>query len=107
MARGRRTDAGRLAGIGRHSVAGALECVPGGRPRTPRIRRGRMDSGAGEMSKLSHYDDAGSARMVDVSEKNETRRTAKAHAFVRVGQAALERLPQNPKGNPLEVARIA
>jgi cyclic pyranopterin phosphate synthase len=59
------------------------------------------------MSKLSHYDSAGSPRMVDVSGKAETRRTARAHAFLRVSPAALERLPENPKGNPLEVARIA
>jgi cyclic pyranopterin phosphate synthase len=59
------------------------------------------------MSKLSHYDAAGAARMVDVSGKVETRRSARAHAFLRVSQAALEKLPDNPKGNPLEVARIA
>ena len=59
------------------------------------------------MSNLSHYDSAGSARMVDVSGKAETRRTARAHAFLRVSRAALEKLPENPKGNPLEVARIA
>src|SRR3954469_453315 len=59
------------------------------------------------MSKLSHYDPGGTPRMVDVSAKAETRRTARAHAFVRIGPAALERLPENPKGNPLEIARIA
>lgn len=45
--------------------------------------------------------------MVDVSDKHETRRTARAHAFVRIAPAALEKLPENPKGNPLEIARIA
>jgi cyclic pyranopterin phosphate synthase len=59
------------------------------------------------MSKLSHFDAAGSPRMVDVSSKAETRRSARAHAFVRISRAALDRLPENPKGNPLEVARIA
>jgi cyclic pyranopterin phosphate synthase len=59
------------------------------------------------MKKLSHYDSAGSARMVDVSAKQETRRTARAHAFVRIAPAVLRELPRNPKGNPLEVARIA
>jgi cyclic pyranopterin phosphate synthase len=59
------------------------------------------------MNKLSHYDAAGSPRMVDVSAKLETKRTARAHAFLRISQAALEKLPENPKGNPLEVARIA
>jgi len=59
------------------------------------------------MKKLSHFDSAGSPRMVDVSAKAETRRTARAHAFVRIAAAVLEKLPRNPKGNPLEIARIA
>jgi cyclic pyranopterin phosphate synthase len=59
------------------------------------------------MKKLSHYDSSGSARMVDVSAKQDTRRTARAHAFVRISPAVLEKLPENPKGNPLEIARIA
>ena len=59
------------------------------------------------MKKLSHYDSAGSARMVDVSAKLETLRTARAHAFVRIAPAVLRQLPRNPKGNPLEIARIA
>jgi cyclic pyranopterin phosphate synthase len=57
--------------------------------------------------KLSHYDDAGAARMVDVSDKKETRRTARAQAFVRIKPDVLEKLPSNPKGNPLEIARFA
>jgi cyclic pyranopterin phosphate synthase len=57
--------------------------------------------------KLSHYDAKGSARMVDVGSKSDTRRTAKAHAFVRIKPAVLRKLPENPKGNPLEVARFA
>jgi len=59
------------------------------------------------MKKLSHYDSSGSPRMVDVSAKPETRRTARAHAFVRIAPATLQQLPRNPKGNPLEIARIA
>jgi cyclic pyranopterin phosphate synthase len=59
------------------------------------------------MKKLSHYDEAGRARMVDVSEKAATKRTATAQAFVRIRTSVLKKLPQNPKGNPLEVARIA
>jgi cyclic pyranopterin phosphate synthase len=59
------------------------------------------------MKKLSHYDAAGDARMVDVSEKALTKRTAKAHAFVRMKPSVLRQLPNNPKGNPLEVARFA
>jgi cyclic pyranopterin phosphate synthase len=59
------------------------------------------------MSELSHFDAAGSPRMVDVSGKPETRRTARAHAFVRMSSKVLARLAENPKGNPLEIARIA
>ena len=59
------------------------------------------------MKKLSHYDSAGRASMVDVSAKSDTQRTARAHAFVKISPAVLKRLPSNPKGNPLEVARIA
>jgi len=57
--------------------------------------------------KLSHYDGAGRARMVDVSGKIPTRREAEASAFVAVSPAVLAALPDNPKGDPLEVARIA
>jgi cyclic pyranopterin phosphate synthase len=59
------------------------------------------------MSQLSHFDSEGSPRMVDVSAKLETQRTARAHAFVRIRPEVLSKLPQNPKGNPLEIARIA
>jgi cyclic pyranopterin phosphate synthase len=59
------------------------------------------------MSRLSHYDDAGRASMVDVSDKTATKRSAEAHAVVRLTAKVLRALPDNPKGNPLEVARIA
>jgi cyclic pyranopterin monophosphate synthase len=58
-------------------------------------------------TKLSHYDDSGQAHMVDVSSKTSTRREAEASAFVELSPEVLAALPQNPKGNPLEVARIA
>ena len=57
--------------------------------------------------KLSHYDETGSPRMVDVSGKEPTKRTARAQAFIKIRKEVLEKLPENPKGNPLEVARIA
>lgn len=60
-----------------------------------------------ETKRLSHYDEAGKASMVDVSAKQETRRTATASAFVELSSEVLMALPANPKGNPLEVARIA
>jgi cyclic pyranopterin phosphate synthase len=59
------------------------------------------------VKRLSHFDSAGSPRMVDISAKPATRRVARAHAFVRIAPAALKELPKNPKGNPLEIARIA
>jgi len=61
------------------------------------------------VKKLSHYDKSGRVRMVDISAKPATARTATAHAFVRMKAAtvvSLKRL-ESPKGNPLEVARIA
>src|SRR6204780_1537903 len=61
------------------------------------------------MAKLSHYDKKGRVRMVDVSAKPSTTRTAVAHAFVRMKKstvASIRRI-KNPKGNPLEIARIA
>ncbi len=57
--------------------------------------------------KLSHYDESGAARMVDISSKTPTKRTARAHAFVRMRPQVLAQLPVNPKGNPLEIARVA
>jgi cyclic pyranopterin phosphate synthase len=61
----------------------------------------------GMPKKLSHYDHSGRARMVDVSAKSPTKREAGASAFVVLKPKVLEALPQNPKGDPLEVARLA
>lgn len=57
--------------------------------------------------KLTHYDRSGRPRMVDVSAKPATLRMARAQAFVRIRPGVRKQLPRNPKGNPLEVARIA
>jgi len=59
------------------------------------------------MPKLSHYDTSGRARMVDVSAKSASKREAKASAFVVLKPAVLKAIPNNPKGDPLEVARLA
>ena len=73
--------------------------------RTSNLRSGKENkSGKG---KLSHYDAAGRATMVDVSAKAASRREAEASAFVEMSAEVLKALPQNPKGNPLEVARFA
>src|ERR1700724_806171 len=61
------------------------------------------------MTNLSHYGKKGEVRMVDVSAKQVTTRTAVAQGFVKMKPrvvGAVSRL-NNPKGNPLEVARIA
>jgi len=58
-------------------------------------------------ARLSHYDRSGRARMVDVSEKRPTKRTAEASAFVCMSAKVLKALPKNPKGDPLGVARFA
>jgi len=61
------------------------------------------------MPKLSHYGKRGQVQMVDVSAKQVTTRTAKAHGFVRMKPRVVSSVRRltNPKGNPLEVARIA
>src|ERR1700680_1391408 len=57
--------------------------------------------------KLSHTDRSARAKMVDVSAKATTKREATASAFVALKPAVLKALPKNPKGDPLEVARLA
>jgi cyclic pyranopterin phosphate synthase len=57
--------------------------------------------------KLSHYDHSGRARMVDITAKSPTKREAEASAFVLLKPKVLKALPKNPKGDPLEVARLA
>ena len=61
------------------------------------------------MSQLSHYDESGRVRMVDVSEKDNSIRRAVASCRVILSTATLDvlRSGANPKGDPLEVARIA
>jgi len=56
---------------------------------------------------LSHYDEKGRARMVDVSAKPETVRFARAAVVVRMNARTRRAVRNNPKGNPLEIARVA
>jgi cyclic pyranopterin phosphate synthase len=56
---------------------------------------------------LPHYRRSGQARMVDVSGKLPSQREAEASAFVSMKPEVLAALPKNPKGDPLEVARLA
>ncbi|HEY8669482.1 MAG TPA: cyclic pyranopterin monophosphate synthase MoaC [Terriglobales bacterium] len=57
--------------------------------------------------KLSHYDKSGRAHMVDISAKAVSSREAEASAFVAMSARVMQSLRSNPKGDPLEVARIA
>jgi cyclic pyranopterin monophosphate synthase len=59
------------------------------------------------MTELSHVDDAGAVRMVDVGAKPVVRRRATARAFVRMQDATLERLGSLPKGDALTTAQLA
>ena len=57
--------------------------------------------------RLSHYDREGRVRMVDVSAKPETHRQAVASVLVKMKPQTLRKVKKNPKGNPLEISRVA
>jgi cyclic pyranopterin phosphate synthase len=59
------------------------------------------------MSDLSHVDEAGSVRMVDVGGKPLSRRRAVARASVRMAPATAQRLRELPKGDALATAQLA
>lgn len=59
------------------------------------------------MSELSHVDEAGSVRMVDVGGKEPSRRRAVARATVRMSAETARRLRELPKGDALATAQIA
>jgi cyclic pyranopterin phosphate synthase len=61
------------------------------------------------MGKLTHVDDEGRARMVDVSAKDKTRRVARASGKVVMKPETAKAVRENrtPKGDPLETARLA
>jgi cyclic pyranopterin phosphate synthase len=61
------------------------------------------------MSELSHYDESGRVKMVDISGKDVTTRRAVASCRVKLSPATIAALRSqtNPKGDPLEIARIA
>ncbi len=61
------------------------------------------------MSELTHFDDAGAARMVDVSAKEVTLRTARASGCVRMQPSTLRMIVDRrlAKGDVLDVARLA
>ena len=59
------------------------------------------------MSELSHVDETGAVRMVDVGDKPVSRRRARARAVVRMAPETAARLAELPKGDALAAARIA
>jgi len=60
-----------------------------------------------QMRSLTHYAADGRVRMVDISAKPETQRQARAAVLVKMSGATLHAVRKNPKGNPLEIARVA
>jgi cyclic pyranopterin phosphate synthase len=59
------------------------------------------------VSDLSHVDESGSVRMVDVGAKPAQRRRAVARAFVRMAPETVARLGELPKGDALTTAQLA
>jgi cyclic pyranopterin phosphate synthase len=59
------------------------------------------------MSDLSHVDESGAVRMVDVGDKPQQRRRAVARAHVRMAPETVVRLDDLPKGDALATAQLA
>ncbi len=71
--------------------------------------KGEREKPDGQEATLTHLDAEGAARMVDVSAKESSLRTATARAVVRLGARAYAALDasENAKGDALQVARLA
>ena len=59
------------------------------------------------MADLSHVDESGEVRMVDVGDKPVSRRRASARATIRMAAETAQRLRELPKGDALAAARLA
>jgi len=70
-------------------------------------RESKKKKAAAKPRALSHYDPAGRVRMVDVSAKPETHRQAVAGVLVKMKPQTLKKVRSNPKGDPLEISRVA
>lgn len=79
------------------------------RPLVPFATITPMTTTSGPKPTLTHIDESGKARMVDVGDKASTQRTAVAQAVVRLGPTAYALLSaaNNTKGDALNTARIA
>ena len=75
----------------------------------PRMTPPQIDEAAATMSQLTHLNEKGEARMVDVSDKDVTHRTARAEGFVAMALAtlALVETGEAKKGDVLATARLA
>jgi cyclic pyranopterin phosphate synthase len=71
------------------------------------VPRGHKGSGGAVSEGLSHLDESGSVRMVDVGDKPLSRRRAVARAVVRMAPETARRLRDLPKGDALAAARLA
>lgn len=72
------------------------------RKKSKQLKRNKTTSNS-----LSHYDRSGRVRMVDVSAKALTQREAVASVLVKMKPQTLRAIKKNPKGDPLEISRVA
>src|SRR4051794_23766176 len=79
--------------------SGSASCSP-----TSTLRRRNLPSVSGD---LSHVDESGAVKMVDVGGKPAERRRAVARAVVHMSPGTAERLGELPKGDALTTAQIA
>jgi cyclic pyranopterin phosphate synthase len=68
-----------------------------------------LEDNRGKQMKLTHIDSKGKARMVDISEKKETQREARAYGQVKMSETtyAVVKTGHGPKGDIFTVAKIA
>src|SRR5438270_11979729 len=113
----RRVWAGGCAVRGAHARARRAAAAGGGDPRSrAHARHQRVDRGATRrprrrtirlMEDLSHVDESGAVRMVDVGGKGVSRRRAVARAEVRMAVGTARILRELPKGDALATAQLA
>src|SRR5581483_1414003 len=108
---GRCAVRGTDARAGRATVAGGRDPASRAHPRHPGVDRGAAGRPRRRtirlMEELSHVDEAGSVRMVDVGGKEVSRRRAVARAEVRMAAETARMLRELPKGDALATAQLA